>query len=91
MADVKVKLKSSGMRGLLKSNDVKNSLMSRAERVLAAAQADPHDDTFEYEHSLHIESAITDRVVLRVVSNDRKAFILEAKYGILSRALDAGR
>lgn len=85
----RVRLKSSGMAALLKSGEVRAELTRRAERVLAAAQADPHDDTGAYEAGLHIEQAETDRAVVRVVSGDKKGHILEANFGILSRALDS--
>ncbi|MBA3781011.1 MAG: hypothetical protein H0X12_04050 [Nocardioides sp.] len=91
MARTRVTLKSSGMAELLRSADVRAALTERAERVLSAAQADPHDDTGDYEAGLHIEQDTTDRAVVRVVSGDFKGHILEAEYGILARALDAGR
>lgn len=89
MARTKVRLNSPGMAALLKSSEVRALLTEKAERVLAAAQADPHDDTGAYEAGLHIEQAETDRAVVRVVSGDFKGHILEANFGILSRALDA--
>lgn len=85
----RVKLNSPGIAALLKSSDVRSELTTRAERVLSAAQADPHDDTLAYENGLRIEQDTTDRAVVRVVSGDRKGHILEANYGILSRALDS--
>lgn len=85
----RTKLNSPGMAALLKSSGVRAELTKRAERVLAAAQADPHDDTGAYEAGLHIEQDTTDRAVVRVVSGDFKGHILEANYGILSRALDS--
>jgi hypothetical protein len=85
----RVRLKSSGMAALLKSGEVRGFVTERAERVLAAAQADPHDDTGAYEAGLHIEQDTTDRAVVRVVSGDKKGHILEANYGILARSLDA--
>lgn len=91
MASTRVKLNSGGMEALLKSAEVRADLTERAEKVLAAAQADPHDDTGAYEAGLHIEQDTTDRAVVRVVSGDFKGHILEANYGILARALDAGQ
>ena len=88
-ASVQIKLNHSGMAALLKSGEVRAALRGPAEAVLAAAQADSHDDTYDYENSLHIEDATTDRAVVRVVASDYKAWILEAEYGILARALDA--
>jgi hypothetical protein len=66
-------------------------LTAKAQPVLAAAKADPHDDTGDYEAGLHIEQDTTDRAVVRVVSGDWKGHILEANYGILARALDSAR
>lgn len=86
---IRVKLNGRGMAELLKSADVRAELTSLAEPVLAAAIADPHDDTGDYEASLHIEQATTDRAVVRVVASDWKAGILESRYGILANALDA--
>lgn len=85
----KVTLNHAGMAALLKSAEVRAALTPRAEAVLAAAKADPHDDTGDYENSLHIQNDTTDRAVVRVVAGDWKGHILEAKYGILARALDA--
>lgn len=64
-------------------------LHAKAQPVLASAQADPHDDTGAYEGSLRIEEAHTDRLVVRVVADVDYALVLEARYGILARALDA--
>lgn len=89
MAKVDIKLNHGGMEEMLQSSGVREFITERAERVLAAAQADPHDDTGEYEAGLHIEQDTTDRAVVRVVSGDFKGHILEARYGILARALDA--
>lgn len=87
-----VKINHAGMRALLKSDKVRDLLMPRAERVLAAAIADPHDDTGDYENGLGIEVVMhPSRVVVQVVAKDWKSHILEAKYGILSRARDAAR
>lgn len=89
MAKTRVELLSPGMSALLKSSEVRRELTKRAERVLSAAQADPHDDSGAYEDGLHIEQDTTDRAVVRVVSGDWKGHIMEANFGVLSRALDA--
>lgn len=64
-------------------------LESAAQNVLGAAQSDPHDDTGAYEDSLHIETEHTDRMVKRVVADVPYAMVQEARYGVLSRALDS--
>lgn len=91
MAGIKVALNHGGMAALLKSGEVRAELTARAERVLSAAKADPHDDTGAYENGLHIEQDTTDRAVVRVVSGDWKGHIMEANYGVLARALDSAR
>lgn len=82
-------LRSGGMKELLNSDDVRSMLTDKMQPVLAAAQADPHDETGDFESGLHIEQATTDRAVVRVVSGDWKGHVLEAQYGILARSLDA--
>lgn len=86
---VRITLNHGGMAALLKSSDVRAALTPHAERVLATAQADPHDDSGAYEASLHIEQATTDRAVARVVADVPYAMVLEANYGILARSLDS--
>jgi hypothetical protein len=90
MGRVLIKLNHAGIQSYLDGNHGVSALLhSKAEAVLAAAQADPHDDTGDYENGLEIQEAHTDRLAVRVVATDWKSYILEAKYGILSRALDA--
>lgn len=89
--DGKVKLNHEGIGELLKSRAIREVTTGKAEKVLAAAVADPHDDTFDYENGLEIRQDTTDRAVTRVVATDWKSAILEAKYGILNRALDAAK
>lgn len=92
MARTRIKLNSAGIQEYLDGeHGVRELLRSKAEPVLAAAKADPHDDTGAYEAGLEIQEAHTDRLVVRVVSTDYKGHILESKYGILSRALDSAR
>lgn len=91
MAKTRVKLNSAGMKQILNSSGVRVMLTEKMRPVLAAAKADPHDDTFDYENGLHIAQVTTDRAVVRVVSSDYKGHILEARYGILARALDQAR
>lgn len=86
------KLNSAGVQEYLDGkHGVEELLESKARPVLAAAIADPHDNTGAYESGLHIETEHTDRMVKRVVSSDFKGHILEARYGILARALDQAR
>jgi hypothetical protein len=84
------RLNHAGMAELLKSDGVRAIVTAHAEPVLAAAKADPHDDTGAYEAGLVIEQDTTDRVAVRVKGTDWKSGVLEARYGILQRALGAG-
>lgn len=84
------KLNGRGIQSYLDGDHgVEAMLRAKAERVLAAAIADPHDDTGDYENGLHLEEAHTDRLVIRIVSGDWKGYIMEANYGVLARALDS--
>lgn len=84
-----VRLINRGMRELLNSDDIGDMLERRMQPALSAARADTHDDTGAYEAGLHLERDHTDRVVVRLVSGNWKGHILEARYGILARSLDA--
>jgi hypothetical protein len=65
----RITLNHASMAALLKSAEIRAVLRDRAEPVLAAAKADPHDDTGDYENSLHLEDDTTDRAVVRVVAS----------------------
>jgi hypothetical protein len=88
-SSIKYKQDSGGIKDLLKSSEVRSMLKNKADPVLSAAQADPHDASGAYEGSLHIVDDTTDRAVVRVVADVPYALVLEANYGILARALDA--
>ena len=92
----RVILNKQGFVDVLTGGGTAAFLSARAERVASAVRADPHDDLFNYEDSVRVEVSQADgskgalpRVRARVVVNDSKGHILEAKYGILARALDA--
>lgn len=90
MARAKTKLNSTTVQSYLDGDHgVRELLMSKAENVAAALRADPHDDTGAFEDGVTIEEVHTDRLVLRVGSTDYKGHILEANYGLHSRALDS--
>jgi len=85
----KIRLSSAGMAALLKSDDVRSFLTERAQRVASAAKAGAPVASGEYQNSIHLEQATTDRAVVRVVADAEHALIVEARTGNLSRALDA--
>lgn len=88
MKVIRVKLKSRGMQQMLNGGDVREELTSRMQRVLASAKADAPVETGAYRNGLHIVQATTDRAVVRVAGGTDHDLIVEAKHGILSRALD---
>lgn len=92
MADLvnkRVQMNHAGARAILNSQGVRDELTRRARPVLAAARSGAPERTGAYKASLHIEQATTDRAVVRIVSNDPKALLVESRTGILARALDA--
>jgi len=89
MARTRIEIHSAGIKDLLRDPGVRRDLTARAENVLSAAKASAPVDTGEYRDSLHVIEDTTDRVSVRVGSNDPKGLIVEAKTGNLARALDA--
>lgn len=88
---IRVKLNSGGMSDLLKSDEVRDALTARAERVLSAAQASAPVKTGNYRDGLRIIQDTTDRAVVRVAGTAPHSHLVEAQSGTLARALDAGR
>lgn len=88
---ITVKLDHGGMAALLKSDEVRSELTTRAEAVLSAAQSSAPVASGEYRDGLHIEQATTDRAVVRVSGSTDHDWIVEANTGNLARALDAAR
>lgn len=90
MAKTRITLNHSQIQSYLDGDHgVRELLMTSAERVAQALRDDPHDDTGAFEEGVTIEEDHTDRLVLRVGSTDFKGAILEANYGLHSRALDS--
>lgn len=87
MADIKLRLISSGMRALLNDSAVRAHLTRLAGPVLARAQAGAPIETGRYRSSLRIMQATTDRAVVRVGSDDPDAMIIEARTGNLARSI----
>jgi hypothetical protein len=85
-----LRLNRAGLRAMLKDSSVELDLERRMERVLAVARANAPVDSGAYRNSLHVETVEhPSRVVVRVVADVDYAMVLESRYGILSRALDA--
>lgn len=92
MASTRITLNHHEIQSYLDGgHGVRELLQGPAERVAQALRDDPHDDTGAFEDGVTIEEAHTDRLVLRIGSTDFKGAILEANYGLHSRALDAAR
>lgn len=89
MAAAKVKLNGRTMAQLLKSDDVRDALTARAQRVLSSAQSDAPVKTGTYKAGLEIIQDTTDRAVVRVAGTAPHSHLVEARHGVLARALDA--
>jgi hypothetical protein len=90
MARVRVKLKSAGMRDLLKSAGVAADLKRRADRVAQTAKGSGPVDSGEYVNDISVVvEQHADRVVAHVVAGAPHSMIVEAATGNLSRALDS--
>lgn len=87
----KVRLNRPGMAALLRSAGVAQEMERRAQRVADLARGLAPVVTGEYHDSIHVELAVTDRVVGRVVSRVPYALYLEARRRPLGRAIDAAR
>lgn len=92
MASTRVRLNSSEIQSYLDGGHGVDALLhAAASSVLSAAQSNAPVDSGEYQGSLHIEEARTDRLVVRVVADAPHALVVEANEGVLARALDAAR
>ena len=79
----KVTLNHHNIGRVLTSDKTYNALEGAGEKVLQNVKdaAEPHRDTGAYIDGLHLERALTDRAVVRLVS--------EADYGLAVEARDA--
>jgi len=87
MAAPRVKMNSAGVREFLQSAEVRAIVRPHAERVAARARTIAPRASEDYVNSIDVESTTTDRAVERVVARDRKSHIIEARDGVLARAL----
>ncbi len=81
------RLNSAGMEALLKSDRVREVVRARAEDVLAAAKSSAPVESGGYRDSLRLVDDETDRAVVRVTATVPYARKVEARYGVLSRAM----
>lgn len=90
MARTNVELNSSEIQSYLDGGHGVSSLLNEAaSRVLSAAQSAAPVESGEYQGSLHLETDHTDRMVVRVVADAPHALVVEARDGVLARAIDA--
>lgn len=90
MARTNVRLNSSEVQSYLDGgHGVDSMLQAAASRVLSAAQSAAPVESGEYQASLHLETDHTDRMVVRVIADAPHALVVEARDGVLARAIDA--
>lgn len=102
MANLKVRLSSSGMAEMMKSEKVAAELKRIAERAADAARATAKVESGAYKDSIRVEMTTAaalgirfrtggnDRPVAVVIADVPYATTVEANTGNLARALDAG-
>jgi hypothetical protein len=76
------------MRELVNDPGVRRHLESRGRKVLAKAVEDAPVASGDFRDSLRLISTTTDRVSVRIGSDDPAAMLIEARTGVLGRALD---
>lgn len=88
-----VQFNQSFFDSIMRSAGVQSLQLAAAERVLAAAQASAPVDTGAYKSKLQITRAERKyRTAFLVTGTDPKTLLIEAKLGVLARALkSAGR
>jgi hypothetical protein len=84
---VLIELNHAGMAELLKDHSLYAALEPPASRVLAAAVSGAPVESGAYRRGLHIERAVTNRVVVRVSGSTDHDMVVEANTGNLGRAL----
>jgi hypothetical protein len=86
----KVTLNHKAMQDLLDGGGgVREVLRGKAESVAAAGRSSAPVKTGNYRDRITVAEDHTDRLVFRVGSTAPHAHLVEAKHGILARALDA--
>lgn len=93
---ISVDVELSGMDNFIntvgKSAHVRQIIEGIANGVAAEARLIAPYDTGAYERSIHVEMESTPhRYVAKVVADDWKSGILEAKHGVLAKALRRGK
>lgn len=92
MATTRVRLNSGEIQSYLDGGHGVDALLHQAaSQVLSAAQSAAPVESGEYQASLHVEEDRTDRLVVRVVADAPHALVVEARDGVLARAIDAAR
>lgn len=75
----KVKLNHHNIGRILTGDAMYSALEADGERVLANVKEAAPVDTGEYRDGLRLERALTDRAVVRIVSDDPGAFAIEVR------------
>jgi hypothetical protein len=89
---VRFKLNSAGMREMLKSSGIAADMHRRAEQVAAAARSSAPVESGDYRASIIVTDEMqATRAVSTVGATVEYAPIVEARLGVLGRALDAAR
>ena len=92
MADVRMDFNPGFFDSILKTPKVEQLTRDAAERALTAAKATAPVVEGDYQAGLQLERVESDyRITYRVVGRDWKTLLIEARLGILARALKAAK
>lgn len=84
----RIKLNHGGIQSYLDGgHGVSGLLHDKAEEFASRARSSAPVEEGEYQASIHVEEAHTDRLVVRVVADVDYAMVVEANTGNLARAL----
>lgn len=92
MATPRIRINRAEKRRMLNAegrySGVETMLVQRMQSVLAKAQANAPVKTGAYYDGLEIRVDRTDRVAVRVAATAPHSHLVEARHGVLARALD---
>lgn len=88
MAKPKIKVSNKAVVEIMRSDEMLAEVTKRANKIAAAANADHQGkvDGFVVQSSVH-----STRARAAVIAATNQAIYAEAKYGTLTKALDAGK
>ena len=88
MAKPRIKVRNKALVDIMRSDEVLAEVTARAEKIAAAANADYLGDSEGFVVQSNVHST---RARAAVIAATNQAIYAEAKYGLLTRSMDAGK